>query len=57
MRYNRSVNDDDFLDHPDDILGDEDPVSDDDSDLFVLFAEALDPNDPKTVADVEAEWA
>ena len=51
------MSDDDFLDHPDDLLGDEEPVSDDDSDLFVLFAEALDPNDPKTVADVEAEWA
>lgn len=34
-----------------------DPTPDDESDLFVLFAEALDPNNPKTVEDVEAEWA
>lgn len=49
--------DDDLLDHPDDILEGVDPISEDDVDLFVLFAEALDPNNPKTVADVEAEWA
>lgn len=51
------MHDDDLLDHPDDLLGDEEPISDENVDLFVLFAEALDPNDPKTVADVEAEWA
>lgn len=33
-----------------------DPTPDDESDLFVLFAEALDPNSLKSVADVKAEW-
>lgn len=32
------------------------PVPDDESDLFVIFAEALDPLNPKTVDDVKAEW-
>jgi hypothetical protein len=31
-------------------------AKDEDLDLIVLFAEALDPNNPKTVEDVEAEW-
>ena len=34
----------------------EDPTPDEESDLFVLFAEALDPNNPKTVAEAKAEW-
>jgi hypothetical protein len=34
----------------------EDPTSDDAVELYPLFARALDPNDPKTVADVEREW-
>lgn len=32
------------------------PIPDEESDLFVIFAEALDPANPKTIADVEAEW-
>lgn len=32
------------------------PLEDDESDLFVLFAEALDPNSPVTIEDVEREW-
>lgn len=49
--------DDDFLDHPDEIVESDDQVADEDVDLFVLFAEALDPSNPKTIEDVEAEWA
>lgn len=45
-----------FLDHEDDILGNDDPLADDESDLFVLFAEGLDPNNEKTVKQVESEW-
>lgn len=33
-----------------------DPLPDEESDLFVLFAEALDPNDPKTIEEAKAEW-
>jgi hypothetical protein len=33
-----------------------DPTPDDEADLFVLFAEALDPNNPKTVEEAKAEW-
>lgn len=33
-----------------------DPTSDDDLDFVVVFAEALDPNSDKTVAEAEAEW-
>lgn len=50
------MTDDALYDHSDDILGDETPLSDDEADLFVLFAEGLDPNNPKTVEDVKAEW-
>ena len=32
------------------------PVADDDADMFVLFAEALDPRSPKTVEQAAAEW-
>lgn len=50
--------DDAYLDgcNDDGILGDEPPLVDDETDLFVLFAEALDPDNPKTVAEAEAEW-
>lgn len=34
----------------------EDPLPDDESDLFVLFADALDPNTDKTVEEAKAEW-
>lgn len=46
-----------FLDHGDDaVLGNDDPLADDESDLFVLFAEGLDPNNKKTVDQVKSEW-
>jgi hypothetical protein len=32
------------------------PTGDDETDLFVLFAEALDDANPKTVAEAETEW-
>jgi hypothetical protein len=51
-----ALEDDGELDHPDDILGDEPPLSEEDSDMFVLFAEALDPSNDKTVDQVKAEW-
>jgi hypothetical protein len=46
---------------PDDLDGcdldfDENPTPDDAVELYPLFARALDPNDPKTIADVEREW-
>lgn len=31
-------------------------LPDDEQDLFVLFAEALDPTTPKTVDEAKAEW-
>jgi len=34
----------------------EDPTDDEAVELYPLFARALDPHDPKTIADVEAEW-
>ncbi len=34
----------------------EDPIPDGEVDLFVLFAEALDPTSDVTVEDVEREW-
>jgi hypothetical protein len=34
----------------------QEPTADDDAELFVLFAEALDPRSPKTVDGVAAEW-
>jgi hypothetical protein len=48
--------DDDLLDHPDDLLGDTDPLSEEEGELFPLFAEALDPNNPKTIEEAKAEW-
>jgi hypothetical protein len=33
-----------------------DSTPDEESDLFVLFAEALDDANPKTLAEAEAEW-
>jgi len=45
--------DDDFLDHPDSLVDD---ATDDDPDLFALFADALDPNTDKTVEESEREW-
>jgi hypothetical protein len=33
-----------------------DPTPDDEADLFVLFAEALDPNNDKTVEEARREW-
>jgi len=38
------------------IMGDEPALPDDEADLFVLFAEALDPDTPKTVDEAETEW-
>jgi len=40
----------------DGIMAGEEPLPDEHVDLFVLFAEALDPNHPKTVEEAEAEW-
>ena len=37
-------------------LSGETPLPDDQTDLFVLFAEALDPDTAKTVPEAEAEW-
>lgn len=34
-----------------------DSTPDEEVELVTLFAEALDPNNPKTIAEVEAEWA
>lgn len=34
----------------------EDALDDEETELFPLFAEALDPNSPVTVEDVEREW-
>jgi hypothetical protein len=34
----------------------QEPTADDDAELFVLFAEALDPRSRKSVDDVAAEW-
>lgn len=49
--------DDAFLDHGDEpVLGDDDPILDENSELFVLFAEALDPNTDKTVDQAANEW-
>jgi hypothetical protein len=45
----------DALDHGD-IGMVEDPLPDDESDMFVLFADALDPDTPSTVEEREAEW-
>lgn len=33
-----------------------DPTPDDEADLFVLFAEALDPASTKSIAEAKAEW-
>lgn len=49
------TDDDVELDH-DDELTEEDMLDEKERELFVLFAEALDPGSPVTVADVEAEW-
>jgi hypothetical protein len=49
--------DDAFIDGCGDLLGGADPLPDENGDLFVLFAEALDPASPKTVAEVESEWS
>lgn len=47
--------DDDFLDGCD-IDMSEDNTTDEEVALFPLFAEALDPNNPKTVEEAESEW-
>jgi hypothetical protein len=47
--------DDDLLDGCD-LDFTEDPTPDGEADLFVLFAEALDPATDKTVEQAEAEW-
>lgn len=44
---------DDDLDHPDDL---EDDLPDGEVDLFVLFAEALDPNTDVTIEEAQADW-
>jgi hypothetical protein len=47
--------DDDLLDGCD-VDFETEALPDDEQDLFVLFAEALDPENPKTVEQAEAEW-
>lgn len=47
--------DDDLIDGCD-IDFTEDPLPDEEVDLFVLFAEALDPNTSSTVEERKAEW-
>lgn len=47
--------DDDFLDGCD-IDMSEDDTSEEEVELMPLFAEALDPENPKTVEEAEAEW-
>lgn len=47
--------DDDLLDGCDIDLA-EDPLEAGTDELFVLFAEALDPESPVTIADVERVW-
>lgn len=42
------------LDHPDDLS--EDALTEEEQDVYALFAEALDPNNPKTVDEAAAEW-
>lgn len=39
------------------LRADDEAVPDEDLELYPLFAEALDPNSPKTVEEAEAEWA
>jgi hypothetical protein len=51
-----SAPDDDLLDHPDDLLGDDPPLEGELGDLFVLFADALDPATPTTVEQAAADW-
>jgi hypothetical protein len=51
---------DDDLDGCDDehgLLGEVEPMPDDHVEVFPLFAEALDPESPVTVADVERQWS
>lgn len=50
-----SDQDDEFLDGCDADFT-EDALPDDEAELFVLFAEALDPNTDKTVEEARAEW-
>lgn len=52
------VPDDDLLDGCDGagLLGDQEPMPDDHVEVFPLFAEALDPDSPVTVEQVEQEW-
>lgn len=44
----------DSLDHPDDVGCD--PLTDEEAELFPLFADALDPNTPTTVEERATEW-
>jgi len=48
--------DDAYLDHGDDVLGDTEPLSEEEGEFFTLFAEALDPDNPKTIDQAKAEW-
>lgn len=48
--------DDNLLDHPDDLMEGAEPLTEEEGELFVLFAEALDPNNPKTIEEAKAEW-
>ena len=47
--------DDDFMEGCD-LDFTQEVTADEESGLFVLFAEALDPGDPKSVEEAEAEW-
>lgn len=50
------ADDDDFLDGCELDFAADGATTDEEVELLPLFAEALDPNDPKTVEQAEAEW-
>lgn len=47
--------DEDFIDGCD--IDFAEAATDDDPELIALFAEALDPNNPKTIEQVKQEWS
>ncbi len=49
------IDDDDLLDGCD-VDFTEEELPEEESDLFVLFADALDPNTPSTIEQRETEW-
>jgi hypothetical protein len=51
------MDDNELLDHGDGpILGDEPPLTDEEAELLPLFADALDPDTPTTVDEMERKW-